>query len=240
MADARLAEITLPDFGMSDAMPEIPADDLSRTAWSACGRARTSRATTTWSSTPIANTAPTSRTSPASTRASRRRCSSSARPASRPSWSATSATAWPERLRSGCGVTCSRTSACPASRAIAPGARARLLAAEGIRDDSRVGVIGWKEYADRGDDRGPGVHRRRAPADDPVGRRSRTPDHLLIDAADGLRVINEVEQLAAFEYASCRTSHGVRQLLVRIAARDARVRRRRARSSGTGCRSRAT
>ena len=36
---------------------------------------------------------------------------------------------------------------------------------------------------------------------------------LLIDAADGLRVINEVEQLAAFEYASCQTSNGVRRLL---------------------------
>ena len=36
---------------------------------------------------------------------------------------------------------------------------------------------------------------------------------LLIDAADGLRVINEVEQLAAFEWASCQTSQGVRSLL---------------------------
>ena len=36
---------------------------------------------------------------------------------------------------------------------------------------------------------------------------------LFIDAADGLRVINEVEQLAAFEWASCQTSQGVRQLL---------------------------
>ena len=36
---------------------------------------------------------------------------------------------------------------------------------------------------------------------------------LLIDPADGLRVINEVEQLAAFEWASCHTSQGVRSLL---------------------------
>ena len=41
--------------------------------------------------------------------------------------------------------------------------------------------------------------------------------HLLIGAADGLRVINEVEQLAAFEYAACRTSRGVRQLLFGLA-----------------------
>ena len=36
---------------------------------------------------------------------------------------------------------------------------------------------------------------------------------LFIDPADGLRVINEVEQLAAFEWASCHTSQGVRTLL---------------------------
>ena len=36
---------------------------------------------------------------------------------------------------------------------------------------------------------------------------------LLIDAADGLRVINEVDQLAAFEWAACQTSNGVRRLL---------------------------
>jgi hypothetical protein len=36
---------------------------------------------------------------------------------------------------------------------------------------------------------------------------------LLIDAADGLRVINELEQLAALEYAACQTSDGVRRLL---------------------------
>jgi len=36
---------------------------------------------------------------------------------------------------------------------------------------------------------------------------------LLIGAAEGLRVINEVEQLAAFEYAACHTSQGVRRLL---------------------------
>jgi hypothetical protein len=36
---------------------------------------------------------------------------------------------------------------------------------------------------------------------------------LLIGAADGLRVINEVEQLAAFEYAACHTSTGVRNVV---------------------------
>jgi Xaa-Pro aminopeptidase len=36
---------------------------------------------------------------------------------------------------------------------------------------------------------------------------------LLIDAADGMRVINEPDQLAQFEWASCQTSQGVRNLL---------------------------
>jgi Xaa-Pro aminopeptidase len=36
---------------------------------------------------------------------------------------------------------------------------------------------------------------------------------LLIDAADGLRVINEVDQLAVLEHAACQTSNGVRRLL---------------------------
>ena len=36
---------------------------------------------------------------------------------------------------------------------------------------------------------------------------------ILIDAADGLRVINEVDQLAVFEHAACRTSSGVRNVL---------------------------
>ncbi len=36
---------------------------------------------------------------------------------------------------------------------------------------------------------------------------------IFIDAADGLRAVNEVEQLAAFEWAACQTSHGVRNLL---------------------------
>jgi creatinase/prolidase-like protein len=87
-----------------------------------------------------------------------------------------------------------------------------ILAAEGIRGDSRVGVIGWKDYADRATIEVPAFIvdelRRMTPAGE-----IENAAHLMIGAADGLRVINEVEQLAAFEYAACRTSHGVRQLL---------------------------
>jgi hypothetical protein len=36
---------------------------------------------------------------------------------------------------------------------------------------------------------------------------------LFIDPASGLRTVNEVEQLAAFEYAACHTSEGVKRLL---------------------------
>ena len=88
-----------------------------------------------------------------------------------------------------------------------------ILGAEGLRDAGRVGVIGWKEYADR--------HTIEAPAFIVDELRRMTPAgaienaaHLLIDAADGLRVLNEVEQLAAFEYSACQTSNGVRQLLL--------------------------
>ena len=43
--------------------------------------------------------------------------------------------------------------------------------------------------------------------------RSSNANGLLIDPADGLRVINDVDQLAVFEHASCQTSDGIRRLL---------------------------
>ena len=58
-----------------------------------------------------------------------------------------------------------------------------------------------------GDHRGARLPRRRAAA--PRRRRaarSRTPPTCCIDPGDGLRVINEVEQLAVFEWAACQTS----------------------------------
>jgi hypothetical protein len=90
---------------------------------------------------------------------------------------------------------------------------ADILAAEGIGKGSRVGVVGWKTYVGRETIEAPAfivdeLRRLTGPAglvENATG--------LLIDAADGLRVINEVEQLAAFEYAACQTSDGVRRLL---------------------------
>ena len=90
---------------------------------------------------------------------------------------------------------------------------AEILGNEGIRPGTRVGVIGWKMYAHPEMSDAPAYLvdelRRLAGA---TGR-VENATHLLIDAADGLRVINEVEQLAVFEHASCHTSDGVRRLL---------------------------
>lgn len=95
---------------------------------------------------------------------------------------------------------------------------AEILAVEGIGPGTRVGVIGWKTYASRDAIDAPAflvdeLRRLTGPAglvENATG--------LLIDAADGLRVINEVDQLAAFEYAACQTSDGVRRLLFGLKA----------------------
>ena len=90
---------------------------------------------------------------------------------------------------------------------------ADILAEEGVRRAGRIGVVGWKLYA------------RPDMLDVPsyLADELRTlagPDgtvenatSLLVDPQDGLRVINEVEQLASFEDAACRTSTGVWRLL---------------------------
>ncbi len=90
---------------------------------------------------------------------------------------------------------------------------AELLGAEGITAGRRVGVVGWKTYAARSTIEAPAflVDELRQ-ATGPSGVVENATD-LFIDAADGLRVVNEVEQLAAFEWAACQTSHGVRNLL---------------------------
>jgi hypothetical protein len=83
-----------------------------------------------------------------------------------------------------------------------------------VRRGSRVGVVGWKS--------GPGRSWMNAPAylvdtlRASVGEAGGVEDatDLLIDPADGLRVINEPEQIAAFEHAAGETSDGVRNLLL--------------------------
>jgi hypothetical protein len=89
---------------------------------------------------------------------------------------------------------------------------AEILAGHGIGTGARVGMVGWKWL---------GPDRIEVPAFivdqvrqmvGPTGEVSNATD-ILIDPARGLRVINEVEQLAAFEHAACQTSNGVRNLL---------------------------
>jgi creatinase/prolidase-like protein len=90
---------------------------------------------------------------------------------------------------------------------------AEIIAAEGISTGDRVGVVGWKSYASRATMETPSFlvdELRRAVG--PTGLVENATD-LLIDAVDGLRVVNEVAQLAAFEWAACQTSSGVRKLI---------------------------
>lgn len=87
-----------------------------------------------------------------------------------------------------------------------------VLAEEGVAAGSRVGLIGWKDL---------GPDRIEVPAfiveelQPQVGASGEVigATDLMIDPGSGLRIINEVEQLAAFEFAACQTSDGVRRLL---------------------------
>ena len=92
-----------------------------------------------------------------------------------------------------------------------------ILAGEGIGRGSRVGVVGWKTYATPTAMDAPAylVDELRAL----VGASGTVENatDLFIDAADGLRVIHEVEALAAIEHAACKTSDGVRRVLTGLA-----------------------
>ena len=92
-------------------------------------------------------------------------------------------------------------------------ALAEILSEEGVRPGASVGVVGWKTYASPKMSDAPSylVDELRD-LTGPAGTVENATD-LLIDPAGGLRVINEVDQLAALEYAACQTSQGVRRLL---------------------------
>ena len=91
---------------------------------------------------------------------------------------------------------------------------AEILAGEGVVRGARIGVVGWKTYADQSLIEAPAFLvdelRRLTGASGLVESAS----DILIDPADGLRVINDVDQLAALEWASTRTSGGLRRLIV--------------------------
>jgi hypothetical protein len=88
-----------------------------------------------------------------------------------------------------------------------------ILADEGARTGARVGVAGWKPFADRS--------RLEVPAYLADALRSavgatgivENANGIFVDPADGLRVINDADQLAVLEHASCRTSSGVLRLI---------------------------
>ncbi|MGH9892328.1 MAG: aminopeptidase P family N-terminal domain-containing protein, partial [bacterium] len=90
---------------------------------------------------------------------------------------------------------------------------ADILGLEGVGPGNRIGLVGWKDYGD------PNAHDVPSYLVDEVRKLVGTTGtvenatNLLINPAHGLRVINEVPQLAAFEYAACQTSAGVRRLL---------------------------
>ena len=90
---------------------------------------------------------------------------------------------------------------------------AQVLHDEGIGGGSRVGVVGWKTYAERSTIEAPAFlidELRRLTG---AGGLVESASDLLIDPGDGLRVINDVDQLAILEWAATRTSNGVRRLL---------------------------
>jgi hypothetical protein len=91
-----------------------------------------------------------------------------------------------------------------------------ILAEEGVGPGARIGVVGAKPAT--------AAVRLDVPAYLADTLRSlvgadgavENATDLLVDPADGLRVINEVEQLAAMEAAACATSDGVRRVLTGI------------------------
>ena len=93
---------------------------------------------------------------------------------------------------------------------------AEILASEGIGRGARIGLVGWKTYAQRGMSDVPAylVDEIR----DLVGGTGAVDNatDLLIDPSDGLRVVNEFDQIVALEWASCHTSSGMRALLAGV------------------------
>jgi hypothetical protein len=93
---------------------------------------------------------------------------------------------------------------------------AEILSGEGIGAGGRVGLIGWKTYGrpERSDVPSYIVDELRALVGSDGSVENAT--ELLIDNAMGLRTVNEVAELAALEYAACQTSGGVRNLIYNL------------------------
>jgi hypothetical protein len=88
-----------------------------------------------------------------------------------------------------------------------------ILAEEGIRPGSRIGVIGWKTYAQPGMSDVPAYLLDELRELVGAGGAVENATGLLIDPRDGLRALNEPDHIAMLEWASCHTSTGMRSLL---------------------------
>lgn len=99
---------------------------------------------------------------------------------------------------------------------------ATLLREAGLHEGMRIGLAGWKYYDQREADQPEAWLESPAFIVDTLrqivgGAGSVTnATALFMNPRDGLRIINEVDQLAAFEFASCYSSQGVRQVIFHI------------------------
>jgi hypothetical protein len=216
MTGARLATLSLPDFGMPEARPEIPATTYATRLAQLRARARASgfdslviyadrehSATISWltgfdprfeEAIVVIGTAGGDEADPAIL-------------VGNECWGMAGAAPLPMRRHLFQDLSLPSQ---PRDRSRSLG---EILDAEGVTAGKRVGVIGWKGYD--------APERIEVPAFlvDEL-RRATGPSGsvenaaaLVIDPGDGLRVINDADQLAAFEYAACQTSQGVRNLL---------------------------
>ena len=95
----------------------------------------------------------------------------------------------------------------------------RLLAEAGLKGGMRVGAVGWKSFSsgDPGSDETwldlpEFIARAVRDVAGATGRVVNATD-LFINPADGLRTINDVDQLAVFEFAASHASQGLRRVL---------------------------
>jgi hypothetical protein len=88
-----------------------------------------------------------------------------------------------------------------------------ILASEGVAKGARIGVAGWKSYARRDWLEAPAFLVDSLRELVGAGGTVENASDLFNDPADGLRVLNEADQILAFEYAACHTSEGVKRLL---------------------------
>ena len=88
-----------------------------------------------------------------------------------------------------------------------------ILRDAGVAAGAKVGLVGWKAPRDRSWIEAPAFLVETLRSIVGAAGLVENATDLLVDAADGLRVINEPAQIAAFEHAAGETSNGVRNLL---------------------------